>query len=281
MIKRDPGLYDDSARFFYTPSEKARRLLFYTTSCGYYNTNMEYHIERDNYYNFLICYICEGQISFTSESTTMVAQQGQICFLNCHVPHEYHTLGHAKFYWLHVEGGNTNAIYRYIVQEHGGFAFSAPNAQMTRNALAEIFSLFQNDQTFSETWLSTRLYKILSRLIDDGYSENLSQSRSPIAEAITFIKKHYTDEISLSDIANEVNMSRFHFSRRFKNEYGYSPHEYIILMRINRAKHLLTTTLDPIKNIAQSVGYSSAANFTNAFTKHVGLSPTEFRSQPQ
>lgn len=280
MVKRDPGLYTDSVRFFYTPSEKARKLLFYMTSCGYYNTNMEYHIERDNYNSFLICYVCEGQLSFTSEAITKVAQAGQICFLNCHNPHEYHTVGHARFYWLHVDGGNTHAIYRYLLEERGGFVFSAPNAQMTRDSLNEILSLFKNDQTFNETWLSTKLNQVLARLIEDGYSDNLSQSRSPIAESISFIKKHYAEEISLSDIAGAVNMSRFHFSRRFKSEYGYSPHEYIILMRINRAKHLLTTTTDPVKNIAQSVGYSSAANFTNAFTKHVGFSPTEFRNQP-
>jgi len=75
-------------------------------------------------------------------------------------------------------------------------------------------------------------------------------------------------------------MSQYHFSRLFKRECGYSPHEYIILVRINRAKHLLKTTDLPVKIIAQNVGYQNVTTFTNAFSNRVGLSPSAFRRYP-
>ena len=83
--------------------------------------------------------------------------------------------------------------------------------------------------------------------------------------------------ITLNDVAAYANMSLYHFSRLFKRDCGYSPHEYIILTRLNRAKHLLKTTDLAIKVIAQKVGYQNVSSFTNAFTARVGISPTLFR----
>ena len=70
------------------------------------------------------------------------------------------------------------------------------------------------------------------------------------------------------------------FSRQFKNTCGFSPYEYLILTRLNRAKHLLVSSAKPIKVIAQEVGYGSESAFTNAFSSRVGVSPGQFRKYP-
>ena len=85
---------------------------------------------------------------------------------------------------------------------------------------------------------------------------------------------------ALDDMAAVASMSRYHFSRQFKSTCGFSPYEYLILTRINRAKHLLKATSLPVKVVAQEVGYHSEAAFTNAFTDRVGLSPSQFRKYP-
>ena len=85
---------------------------------------------------------------------------------------------------------------------------------------------------------------------------------------------------TLDDMAAAANMSRYHFSRQFKNACGFSPYEYLILTRINRAKHLLKATSLSVKVVVQEVGYRSEAAFTNAFTDRVGLSPSQFRKYP-
>lgn len=92
-----------------------------------------------------------------------------------------------------------------------------------------------------------------------------------------FMREEYMNPISLTDVAAHVNMSQYHFSRLFKRDCGYSPHEYLILTRLNRAKHLLKTTELPVKIIARKVGYQNVSSFTNAFTERVGISPTLFR----
>lgn len=83
--------------------------------------------------------------------------------------------------------------------------------------------------------------------------------------------------IALDLVAQEVGMSRFHFSRVFKESMGLSPINYIVRQRIERAKKLLTETELPIADIALQAGFSGQSHFTTFFRKLVGLTPRDFR----
>ena len=278
MLVHETGTCSGSDLYFSTPSEYARRMLFYMSTCGYYYTNYDYRIEREDYHNYMLFYICDGRLSLRSGSQTMVASAGQVGFLNCHEPHEYHTIGNTEFVWLHLDGSNTADFYQQAVQMHGGFVFDAPYAEQIKNGIYEIVFAFRNEQTLSEVRLSQKLYTLLTAMVDTASQEaGQTEENDTVSKAMHFIQEQYMNPISLLDVATHVNMSQFHFSRLFKKDCGYSPHEYLILTRLNRAKHLLKTTGLPIKVIAQKVGYQNVSSFTNAFTDRVGISPTLFR----
>lgn len=278
MLVHETGTCSGSDLYFSTPSEYARRMLFYMSTCGYYYTNYDYRIEREDYHNYMLFYICDGRLSLRSGSQTMVASAGQVGFLNCHEPHEYHTIGNTEFVWLHLDGSNTADFYQQAVQMHGGFVFDTPYAEQIKNGIYEIVFAFRNKQTLSEVRLSQKLYTLLTAMVDTASQEaGQTEENDTVSKAMHFIQEQYMNPISLLDVATHVNMSQFHFSRLFKKDCGYSPHEYLILTRLNRAKHLLKTTGLPVKVIAQKVGYQNVSSFTNAFTDRVGISPTLFR----
>lgn len=278
MLVHETGTCSGSDLYFSTPSEYARRMLFYMSTCGYYYTNYDYRIEREDYHNYMLFYICDGRLSLRSGSQTMVASAGQLGFLNCHEPHEYHTIGNTEFVWLHLDGSNTAYFYEQAVQMHGGFVFDTPYAEQIKNGIYEIVFAFRNEQTLSEVRLSQKLYTLLTAMVDTASQEaGQTEENDTVSKAMHFIQEQYMNPISLLDVATHVNMSQFHFSRLFKKDCGYSPHEYLILTRLNRAKHLLKTTGLPVKVIAQKVGYQNVSSFTNAFTDRVGISPTLFR----
>ena len=278
MLVHETGTCSGSDLYFSTPSEYARRMLFYMSTCGYYYTNYDYRIEREDYHNYMLFYICDGRLSLRSGSQTMVASAGQVGFLNCHEPHEYHTIGNTEFVWLHLDGSNTADFYQQAVQMHGGFVFDTPYAEQIKNGIYEIVFAFRNEQTLSEVRLSQKLYTLLVATVDTASQEaGQTEENDTVSKAMHFIQEQYMNPISLLDVATHVNMSQFHFSRLFKKDCGYSPHEYLILTRLNRAKHLLKTTGLPVKVIAQKVGYQNVSSFTNAFTDRVGISPTLFR----
>ena len=278
MLVHETGTCSGSDLYFSTPSEYARRMLFYMSTCGYYYTNYDYRIEREDYHNYMLFYICDGRLSLRSGSQTMVASAGQVGFLNCHEPHEYHTIGNTEFVWLHLDGSNTADFYEQAVQMHGGFVFDTPYAEQIKNGIYEIVFAFRNEQVLSEVRLSQKLYTLLVATVDTASQETgQTEENDTVSKAMHFIQAQYMNPISLLDVATHVNMSQFHFSRLFKKDCGYSPHEYLILTRLNRAKHLLKTTGLPVKVIAQKVGYQNVSSFTNAFTDRVGISPTLFR----
>ena len=76
-------------------------------------------------------------------------------------------------------------------------------------------------------------------------------------------------------------MSRSAFSNHFSTLVGMSPHQYLTLVRMQRAAHLLITTADPLMTIAEVVGYQSEAAFSTAFKRHFGVRPGEHRQSHQ
>lgn len=95
--------------------------------------------------------------------------------------------------------------------------------------------------------------------------------------AIRHIEMHLDQPLSLNRLAAGVNISAFHFQRRFREVMGESPSEYIRRTRLDRAAiHLLIYT-ESVLSIALSVGYASHEAFIRAFHRQFGLTPTQYR----
>ncbi|MGF1478586.1 MAG: helix-turn-helix domain-containing protein [Cyanophyceae cyanobacterium] len=112
-------------------------------------------------------------------------------------------------------------------------------------------------------------------------SEDISTKLSPseLACVFQYISSNLGQKISLSNLADAVNRSPYHFTRLFKQATGFTPYQYVIQCRIERAKQLLRETDLAIALIAQQVGFSSHGSFTKAFRKHTNLSPKVYRRQ--
>lgn len=98
-----------------------------------------------------------------------------------------------------------------------------------------------------------------------------------VRQAIQIMNDRYFEPITLTDVAAQVYVSPFHFSRMFAKAVGVTPGRYLTAVRLFEAKRLLMTTSLTISDIVCSVGYSSVGTFTTRFTKAVGMSPSQFR----
>jgi AraC-like DNA-binding protein len=104
--------------------------------------------------------------------------------------------------------------------------------------------------------------------------------RPAVLQAISSIRERYFEPITLADLASEVFVSRFHFSRMFADATGVTPGRFLAAVRLFEAKRLLLTTSLNVSDIVCSVGYSSVGTFTSRFSNAVGLTPTQYR-EPQ
>jgi AraC family transcriptional regulator len=100
---------------------------------------------------------------------------------------------------------------------------------------------------------------------------------SAVDGAIARIWESYSEPLSLADIAKSAILSRFHFSRVFRDAIGVSPGRFLSAVRIYQAKRLLASTSLSVTDISLAVGYNSLGSFTNRFTESVGASPSRFR----
>ena len=96
-------------------------------------------------------------------------------------------------------------------------------------------------------------------------------------QVIEYIDQNIRETYSVQELADHVGLSRHYFMRLFKKETGYSPQEYVSSAKINYAKLMLRTTVLPVAEIADFLGYSSSASFINAFRMRRGISPNQYR----
>ena len=89
------------------------------------------------------------------------------------------------------------------------------------------------------------------------------------------------EKYSLTDIAKEMGMSFSSFSRIFRETYNISPGQYVINIKLEIAKSLLSSSNILIKNISNLLNFTDEYYFTHYFTKKVGLTPSEYRKQFQ
>jgi YesN/AraC family two-component response regulator len=99
-----------------------------------------------------------------------------------------------------------------------------------------------------------------------------------IERALSFMRKHFARAITLTDVAREAGLSRFHFCRLFHHETGVPFHEYLHAVRVAQAKELLAADRYlRVSEVAYAVGFNDLSHFDRTFRKMVGHSPSEYR----
>lgn len=101
-----------------------------------------------------------------------------------------------------------------------------------------------------------------------------------IVKAKLFIDEHYADAIDLDNISDQAHFSKFHFIRLFKTIYGRTPNNYLINVRIEKAKSLLMLGYS-IAAASLQVGFDSPTSFAGLFKKCTGQSPSSFKKNQE
>lgn len=97
--------------------------------------------------------------------------------------------------------------------------------------------------------------------------------------ASEFIHDHYSRDISLADIAEAAHLSPFHLARQFKKSTGMTPHQYLVAVRVNSARSLLSAGAGAksLADVAAAVGFSDQSHLTRHFKRLLGLTPKQLK----
>lgn len=128
-------------------------------------------------------------------------------------------------------------------------------------------------------WESLReLYSILLAVLQTEENRYLpTEKKQKIDEVIEFIHQNSHKKITNETLARVSGLSTVYFRKLFTSITGASPISYVQNLRIEKAKELLNSDYGSLSDIALSLGYSSLYDFSRAFKKHTGISPSKYR----
>ena len=130
----------------------------------------------------------------------------------------------------------------------------------------------------AEEWLTNTRNQIRQVL---GKAEFSPEVIKCIMKAVVFLHDELDQQITATDIAKRVNMSRSYFSQCFKEIVGENFNHYLRQVRIEKAKHYLLCTNKTILWIANNVGYEDDKYFSRSFREQTGMLPSEYRARVQ
>lgn len=268
----------DSDYYIYEPSTLAREVYLYPLSSGHFRYTGGYRNIRRSFDSFELFCVEEGSVELKNHSMTLTAHPGQLVLLDCYSPHSYYSKDGWACYWLHFDGQVARAFYRRITEAYGSFLFSLDQYSPAFLHLMNIYECFRLSRPIDEAGISSQITSILNSILRGApqVKKDLPAQES-VASAVAYISEHFRYPLSLSDLAQHAAVSPFYFTRVFRQETGYTPHQYIINTRIANAKFLLRTTEDSVKDIAIQTGWNSESTFCSAFRKSTGLTPSVYR----
>ncbi len=197
---------------------------------------------------------------------------------------------------LHTEYASKGSqdSFEYVVFGVNGLQFLDESAFQTfliydfknqRELIMNYIQLLLNEVKMKDenfTSICQNLLEALLLLILRGTKVDLKiEPSKKITQECRFIEQyistHYREDITLEDLSNLTYLNKYYLVHSFKEYTGYSPINFLINVRIQEAKHLLSTTDYPISKIAMQVGFSSHSYFCQIFKKETGQSPLQYR----
>ena len=190
---------------------------------------------------------------------------GEVSFASIHVPRrllsglaESCFASEPDFRFAFEDAFASSCIDRLLVEARRGGACNFPYVHaMTRALVLHLMQAFRAENPAPE--------------------DRPSDSGLRLDSMLDFIDSRLTDPLKVDELAARANVSRAHFIRRFRDVTGMSPHRYITLRRIEKARELLLGTRLGLVQIALDVGFGNQSHFTQVFHAITGRTPSQFR----
>ena len=171
-------------------------------------------------------------------------------------------------------------IFRRFKENGGAVRRFTSSLSATLHELTESLSL----ENVTNPDGQLRLRMLASKLIYETFAalsepEALAEGHDVVPQIRKWIDAHFAEKVTVSQLVKLSGYGRSRFFSLFVADTGMSPNDYLVRVRIENAKRLLTAAKPDgsMLTLALACGFNSAAVFSSTFRKHVGLSPREFR----
>ena len=252
-------------------------------NCGELRVNSDSHIRRYAGRNdYQLIYICEGQCVVTLDGTVQIAYPGDCILYRPGEAQDYLLAKKVKphTYWIHFNGEVCQKLFETLLLQNVHIIKAEQNREV-EHLVSRVCQYYNLEVPNRELICSGMMQTILALLSNELYKGNPhtgEKGKDKVSEVISHIKMVPNLNITVSECADFCQMSKAHFSRFFKQITGMPPIQFVLKIRIDRAKELLDFTDKPIAEIAEASGFPDQNYFARTFKKITGMSPTQYRN---
>ncbi|MBQ6680044.1 MAG: helix-turn-helix transcriptional regulator [Lachnospiraceae bacterium] len=232
--------------------------------------------------DYQLLYIQEGSGEFWFNNRKQILKKGTLCLFRPHVPQVYSYLNDETTisYFVHFSGSWIPKLLAPFGPQDQ-ICFYIENALFFGETILKISRALQLHEYNYDLECAALLLDLITKL---SRSVSLAPASGPqttnaFAPALNVMNNQYRKTLSIEEYAELCGMSTYYFVRKFKEHTGFSPHFYLIKVRMERAKEFLLTTNMNVSEISYSVGYDNPLYFSRMFKKYTGVSPVNFRKQ--
>lgn len=211
-----------------------------------------------------LSFCIEGQITYTHNGKNYVSDKDHAILLPQYQSYTLH--GDKKGLFPVINFTCMNFLSDRIIS----IPIENPESYVKDYERMKSFSLFEGSRAKNISILYDMLYRLSLQ----------SSPYSILLPAIKYIEQNFTNpDLNNNKLATQCNISEIYFRRLFLKHYGTTPKQYIIDIRINMAKQLLTDGILKINAIAEKCGFSNPYHFCRIFKEKTALTPTEYMKQ--
>ena len=285
MIDLNEELTTKIEKCCFSASQDAKSHLFYPVFLAQLNTSEKYRFSIKDEEDFFLIFTVKGKLNLELDD-----EEYELCS-------NYLTITNAKnircctleknsseLLILQFNGNGTEHILSLINKYSSKIIFPV-NPKTIKKNIKVLMTSIKGKKILTEAQMSLKIYEILCECIilynkdirKNSVFENDYDTIVSLAEE--FIINNLSSPLNVKTIAKHINMSPSHFSKIFKAQTGCSPYEYVLDLRLNKAKEYLIKSDKSIEQIAELCGFNSESNFVYFFKKSTGLSPLKYRKQ--
>ena len=227
---------------------------------------------------FEVYYLLEGTCWYFIENKSYHLSQGDIALIPEGVIHKtsYETPSHARILFYCDESYIPVSV-RETLRNLPYFAHSEKYARQIKTLFAEIEKESNIQDEYSNDSVRSKVYEFFVLIARASKVYEKKKEESPIVEkAVRYIKDHYKENVSLSDVASFCFVTKEHLSRTFKKETGFGFCEFLTAYRLKKAQGLLKSHQKiKIVDAALACGFNDSNYFSKVYKKMYGMSPTD------
>ncbi len=276
-----------SNRILYTPSSFARTSLLHLQEIGELKAQRPHVSSRSNLQSYLFFTVVSGAGELVYGGKECRLRAGDCVFIDCMTAYSHTTSPDCLWTlrWVHFYGPQMGSVYKKYRERGGRPVFRPEDADALNRIWQVLMDTAAGTDYMRDMLINQHLATLLTLVMRESWHPedraNLPPKRSIILPVKDHLDAHYNEKITLDGLAGQFYINKYYLAKTFKEQYGQSINNYLLSLRITKAKQLLRFTDKPVEEIGVECGLGAAHYFSQTFKTVEGVPPSVYREQWQ